>query len=168
MAHSKITVHELDHRPFSRRTLLKGLGVGLGAGALGAGVNLSGVAQAQGAAVPAEGPLGIQRITVGEVELTVVKDSALQLPPDAFGGGAPEGAVAELLGRFNLPTDSISASANVLLLRSGDELTLIDSGNGGNLLPTLEAVGVSPADVSRVVLTHWHGDHVSGVSADGA
>ena len=166
MASKKITVRELDRRPFSRRTLLKGLGVGLGAGALGASTHY-GAARAQGAAVPTEGPLGLTRTTVGELELTVIQDSSLQLPPDAFGGGAPEGAVTELLGRFNLPTDSLAASANVLLLRSGGELTLIDSGNGGNLLPTLEAVGVSPADVSRVVLTHWHGDHVSGVSADG-
>lgn len=157
----KATIRSSDH--LTRRALLRGLGVG----ALGASVHLYGSAQAQGASVPTEGPLGLERTTVGEVEVTVIKDSALQLPPDAFGGGAPAGAVAELLGRYNLPTDSVAASANVLLLRSGGELTLIDSGNGGNLLPTLEAVGVSPADVSRVVLTHWHGDHVSGVSADG-
>lgn len=162
MAHSKKTLLEL-HRPFSRRTLLKGLGVG----ALGASVNLYGVAQAQGVSAPAKGPLGLEHTTVGEVEITVIKDVSLQLPPDAFGGGAPAGAVTDLLGRFNLPTDTLTASANVLLLRSAGELTLVDSGNGGNLLPSLEAVGVSPADVNRVVLTHWHGDHVNGVSADG-
>lgn len=155
------TVRNLTERPFSRRNLLKGLGLG----AVGLGVNLSS-AQAQGA-VPTEGPLGLERTSVGDVEITVIKDSALQLPPDAFGGGAPEGAVSELLGSYNLPTDSIAASANVLLLRSSDELTLIDSGNGGNLLPSLEALGVSPADINHVVLTHWHGDHVNGVSADG-
>ena len=165
MAYTKKSILEPNHRPFSRRTLLKGLGAGLGAGALGVNVHY-GAAQAQ--TVPAEGPLGLERTTVGAAEVTVIKDSALELPPGAFGGGAPEGAVAELLGRFNLPTESVAASANVLLLSHGGELTLIDSGNGGNLLPSLEAVGVSPADVGRVVLTHWHGDHVNGVSADGS
>lgn len=165
MAHTKKFLLESSHRPFSRRTLLKGLGAGVGAGALGLNVYY-GAAQAQ--SVPAEGPLGLERTTVGEVELTVIKDSVLELPPGAFGGGAPEGAVAELLGRFNLPTDTIAASANVLLLRSGDELTLVDSGNGGNLLPSLAAVGVSPADIGRVVLTHWHPDHINGVSAEGS
>lgn len=157
-------IHHLAQRPLSRRNLLRGLGVG----ALGAGVNLAAV-QAQ--AVPTEGSpqeiLGLERTTVGDIEIMMIKDSSLQLPPNAFGGGAPEGAVSKLLGRYNLPTDSIAASANVLLLRSGDVLTLIDSGNGGNLLPSLAALGVSPADVNHVVLTHWHGDHVSGVSANG-
>ena len=160
---SRTTTQTLAQRSLSRRNLLKGLGVG----ALGVSAGVAGVSTAQAQAVPAEGPLGLERTTVGDVEITMIKDSSLQLPPDAFGGGAPEGAVSELLGSYNLPTDSIAASANVLLLRSGDELTLIDSGNGGNLLPSLEAVGVSPADINHVVLTHWHGDHVGGVSADG-
>ena len=166
MNQKKLTVKNLNARslsvrPFSRRTLLKGLGVG----ALGASVNL---ALAQAAAVPTEGPLGLERTAIGDVELTVLKDSSLQLPPDAFGGGAPAGAVSKLLGRYNLPTDSIAASTNVLLLKRGDTLTLVDSGNGGNLLSSLGALGVAPADINHVVLTHWHGDHVSGVSAGGA
>ena len=146
-------------RPVSRRNLLKGLGIS----ALGAGVNL---ASAQEDAA-SQGILGLEHTSVGDVQITVIKDSALQLPPDAFGGGAPEGAVSELLGQYNLPTGSISASTNVLLLQSGNDLTLVDTGNGGELLPTLQTLGVAPADITNVVLTHWHGDHVSGVSQDG-
>ena len=67
MAHTKKFLLESSHRPFSRRTLLKGLGAGVGAGALGLNVYY-GAAQAQ--SVPAEGPLGLERTTVGEVELT--------------------------------------------------------------------------------------------------
>ena len=146
-------------RPVSRRNLLKGLGIG----ALGMGVNL---AAAQGE-TQSQGILGLEHTSVGDVDITVVKDSSLQLPPDAFGGGAPEGAVSELLGRYNLPTDSIAASANVLLLQNGNDLTLVDTGNGGELLPTLRTLGVAPADITSVVLTHWHGDHVSGISQNG-
>ena len=71
----KLNARSLSERPFSRRTLLRGLGVG----ALGASVNLY-TAQAQGA-VPSEGPLGLERTTVGDIDVTVIKDSSLQLPP---------------------------------------------------------------------------------------
>ena len=143
----------------SRRNLLKGLGIS----ALGAGVNL---ASAQEDAA-SQGILGLERTSVGDVDITAIKDSSLQFPSDVFGGGAPEGAVSELLGRYNIPTGSIEASTSVLLLQNGNDLTLIDTGNGGELLPTLQTLGVAPADITNVVLTHWHGDHVSGVSQNG-
>lgn len=148
----------------SRRNLLKGLGVG----ALGASAGLYGTARAQQAAsTPAV--VGLERTTVGDTEVTVIKDLAGELPTDLF--VAPEGAVADLLGEYNLPTGGLNVSFNTLLVRRGDDLTLIDTGNGagggGSLLSTLEAVGVAPADVNHVVLTHWHGDHVTGVSTGG-
>lgn len=156
-------IRELTQKSLSRRNLLKGLGVG----ALGAGAGLYGSARAHTqASAPVPGILGLERTQVGEVEITVIKDAALELPTGAF--SAPEGAVAELLGRYNLPTEAVAASANVLLLRRGDALTLVDTGNGGNLLQTLEAINVAPADINHVVLTHWHGDHVTGVSTGGA
>ena len=161
----KKPIFDFGRSSLSRRNLLKGLGVG----ALGAGAGLYGTARAHNqASAPVPGILGLERTQVGEVEITVIKDTALELPSSALGGNAPEGAVAELLGRYNLPTETVAASANVLLLRSGGELTLIDAGNGGNLLQTLEAINVAPADINHVVLTHWHGDHITGVSTDGA
>lgn len=155
-------IRSLNQKPLSRRNLLKSLGVG----ALGVGASFYGSARAHTqASAPVPGILGLERTQVGNVEITVIKDTALELPTGAF--SAPEGAVAELLGSYNLPTETVAASANVLLLQRGGELTLIDSGNGGNLLGTLEAVNVAPADISHVVLTHWHGDHVTGVSTGG-
>ena len=76
-------------RLVSRRNLLRGLGIG----ALGASVNL---ASAQEEAPP-QGISGLEHTSVGDVQITVIKDVSL-LPPGAFGGGAPEGAVGELLG----------------------------------------------------------------------
>lgn len=170
MTVKKLNARNLTERPFSRRTLLKGLGIGTA----GLAVNLS-AAQAQ-VAVPSEGLLGLERTTIGDVEITAIKDFAPQLPSDAFGGNSPEGAISELLGQYNLPTDSVLASSNVLLLRSGDELTLVDTGSGtgveaansgssGSLMRSLAVLGVAPTDINHVVVTHWHGDHVNGVSA---
>ena len=155
-----------NKQPFSRRSLLKGLGVS----ALGAGIGVSvpGMARAQAAASASELPLALERLKLGDMGVTLFKEASLQLQPAMFGAGAPEGAVSELLGEYNLPSDVVNASANLVLLDMAGDLTLVDTGTGSNLLGTLEALGVAPGDVKNVVLTHWHGDHVGGVSVDGA
>jgi glyoxylase-like metal-dependent hydrolase (beta-lactamase superfamily II) len=38
---------------------------------------------------------------------------------------------------------------------------------GGDLLPSLTGIGVAPASIDRVVLTHHHGDHVGGLAPEG-
>ncbi|NAS22358.1 MBL fold metallo-hydrolase [Herbidospora sp. NEAU-GS84] len=66
------------------------------------------------------------------------------------------------------------------LLRTGAHTILVDTGVGdltgpaagwapipGRLLQELDAVGVAPADVDTVILTHLHSDHVSGCVAEG-
>ncbi|WP_220386372.1 MBL fold metallo-hydrolase [Frankia sp. ArI3] len=54
------------------------------------------------------------------------------------------------------------------LIRTGDQVVLVDAGlgplsargfHGGHLLDSLTALGVRPADVTDVLLTHLHGDH---------
>ena len=152
----------LEKKAVSRRLLLKGAGVG----ALGAGLGLS-FTQAQSETPASELPLAVERFDLGDMQVTAFKEAALELQPDMFGGGAPEGAVGELLGEYNLPTDVIDGTANVMLLDNGGELTLVDTGTGQNLMPTLESLGVAPEDIGTVIITHWHGDHVGGVSNEG-
>jgi glyoxylase-like metal-dependent hydrolase (beta-lactamase superfamily II) len=66
--------------------------------------------------------------------------------------------------------------ASPLLLKSGSDLVLLDTGSGGNFAPTagkilesLQAVGVEPAAITRVIFTHAHPDHCWGtLGADGS
>jgi glyoxylase-like metal-dependent hydrolase (beta-lactamase superfamily II) len=51
----------------------------------------------------------------------------------------------------------------------GDERVLIDAGAGGNFQPTagkladsMEAAGIDPAKITKVVFTHGHADHLWG------
>ena len=62
------------------------------------------------------------------------------------------------------------------LVRTGDRKVLIDAGvgtidngkyKGGAMLDSLAAVGVSPADVTDVLFTHLHFDHVGWATAKG-
>lgn len=147
----------------SRRQLLKNAGLGAAAVALSQYVP---VAKAQDAETPAL-PLALKRLNLGDASVTLIQEAALQLPSAAFGGGAPEGAVAELLAENNLPTENVDASVNIIMFDNGSDKVLFDTGTGQTLLPALEAIGVPATDITAVVFSHFHGDHVGGASFDG-
>jgi glyoxylase-like metal-dependent hydrolase (beta-lactamase superfamily II) len=59
---------------------------------------------------------------------------------------------------------------NVSLVKTGNELVLIDAGSGSNFQPTagklaenMDAAGIDPTAVTKVVFTHRHADHLWGV-----
>ena len=59
------------------------------------------------------------------------------------------------------------SGANVYLLL-GESLALVDSGMPGSeakILDHIRELGRAPADLSRIVITHHHLDHVGGVAA---
>jgi len=62
---------------------------------------------------------------------------------------------------------------NCLLVLVGGDVVLVDtgvgaySGRGGNLERALAAEGLEPGDVTIVVLTHAHPDHIGGLSVYG-
>lgn len=147
----------------SRRQLFKHAGLGAAAVALSQYVPS---AHAQEAAAPAL-PLALKRLSLGDASVTLIQEAALQLPPEAFGGGAPEGAVTDLLAENNLPTAAIDASVNIIMFDNGTDKVLFDTGTGQTLLPALEAIGVPATDITAVIFSHFHGDHVGGASFDG-
>lgn len=54
-------------------------------------------------------------------------------------------------------------NANVFLVIDGKELTVIDTGmprNAGKILAHIHKIGRQPSDISRIILTHCHIDHV--------
>ncbi|HVL91390.1 MAG TPA: MBL fold metallo-hydrolase [Actinomycetota bacterium] len=69
----------------------------------------------------------------------------------------------------------ILAGMNCLMLRDGENVILIDSGLGAfapdgpeRLRAGLDAHGVSPEDVSMVLTSHTHRDHIGGHVMEGA
>ena len=75
-----------------------------------------------------------------------------------------------------LSHDAFDWALNEVVVRSGSQTILIDSGLGvevpdfkraGNLVHRLEAAGIDLSSVTDVVLTHMHFDHVGGLLVDG-
>ncbi|MEU8690286.1 MBL fold metallo-hydrolase [Streptomyces sp. NPDC048665] len=70
--------------------------------------------------------------------------------------------VIELLPRLHLLRFSFGQA---YLWRDDDELTLVDTGTigaGPAIADAITALGHAPSDVRRIVLTHFHEDHVGG------
>jgi glyoxylase-like metal-dependent hydrolase (beta-lactamase superfamily II) len=136
---------------------------------------------AAGAAPAAQPPVGRQvaglyRHRVGDIEVTAVSDGTIGLPPALFGeANLPE--ARRILAESFLPTEGpVTCAVNTFLVNAGGRLSLIDTGSGDALGPTmgqlpanLAAMGVTPAMIDSLVLTHMHRDHAGGLcSREGA
>lgn len=115
-------------------------------------------------------------LQIGEIEVLVVSDGVLPLPTETLGTNADPVARAAWFENMFLPPDAFDWPLNVLVVRSGKQIVLVDSGLGGEFAgfpragqaaQRLEAAGIDLASVTDVVLTHMHMDHVGGLLARG-
>ena len=118
---------------------------------------------------PASVPPQAKSFQVGTLKLTVLHDAQYVVPNDAkaFGVDASPAAMGEVLRAAGAPTDRITLSVNVLLVRTGRRVVLIDTGLGpkahGTLMASLGEAKVSPKAVTDILITHTHGDHTGGL-----
>jgi glyoxylase-like metal-dependent hydrolase (beta-lactamase superfamily II) len=110
---------------------------------------------------------------VGSIEVMVVSDGVLNVP---LSFTLPENTPAEaavLFKSHGLPEQGAPAQTNAVLIKTGNELVLIDAGSGpnfqataGKLQENLEAAGIAPEKINKVVFTHAHADHLWGAIDD--
>ncbi|KEQ10856.1 hypothetical protein GV68_00855 [Pseudorhizobium pelagicum] len=122
-------------------------------------------------------PPETDRFSVGSFGVLVVKDGsrASGAPNETFGADQSAETVGELLEENFLPTDQFVNSFAPTVINSGSDVVLFDTGMGpggraqgmGRLIEGLTAGGYTPEDVTVVVLTHLHGDHIGGLMEDG-
>lgn len=105
--------------------------------------------------------------------LESLSDGALSFPTSFYLPDVPTVETESLLKQHGLAPDSVTPDCNVTLMRSTDRLVLFDTGAGsrfvdsvGLLADSLDAFGVDPGDVTDVVFTHAHPDHLWGVLDD--
>ena len=117
-------------------------------------------------------------MTFGEFEVTPLIDGLLRLD-----GGAMFGTVPKPMWEKRTTPDArnrIPLATRPLLMRTGAEIILIDGGVGGKMSPkeveiygidrqpgiegALAAHGVAPGDVTTVICSHLHFDHIGGLT----
>jgi glyoxylase-like metal-dependent hydrolase (beta-lactamase superfamily II) len=113
----------------------------------------------------------MHRTTLGDFELTIFSDGLYHLD-----GGTFFGVIPKTMWEKKMPADQknrLSAGLNSVLVRTGKQSVLIETGIGNKLsekmfkiygqpaklLENLSASGVSPDDIDVVINTHLHFDH---------
>ncbi|WBQ05074.1 MBL fold metallo-hydrolase [Kribbella sp. CA-293567] len=107
---------------------------------------------------------------VGGIRVDAISDGTFTVHPKYFGADVPAGARPEFFARDHLAWMPIGC----FLVRAGDRTILVDAGMGpdqdelphgmrlvgGQLFAGLGALGVGAADITDVVITHFHTDHI--------
>ena len=138
----------------TRRRLMAGGGAALAAGIAGAGFAATGA-------------------VLGSGRLTTLSDGNLVLPREFLLGDLPQDEANAALARHGITGDTLSPPCNLTLWQDGARTVLFDAGSGhafmpsaGKLMDALDAAGVTPDEVTHVLFTHAHPDHLWGVLDD--
>lgn len=109
-------------------------------------------------------------LTMGSMQIDTLSDGNLVLPGDFILGGMPQEEMKAIVERYGLPTDQLTPPCNVTLLRDGTNTVLFDVGAGpdfqpsaGKLMEAFDLLGLTVDDVTHVLFTHAHPDHIWGL-----
>ncbi len=113
-------------------------------------------------------------LMMGDTEIITLSDGWLDLPADFIFGPMPQDELAAILAQHGIDRSApLTPPCNLTLLRRGDTLALFDAGagtqfspNAGTLPDALAAAGIDPFDITHVIFTHGHPDHLWGVLDD--
>ncbi len=88
-------------------------------------------------------------------------------PQETFGlNVSPEEFAAVSAANF-IPADQTRNFFTPTVVNTGAEVILFDTGlDAAGVTAALAAAGYAPADITHVVLTHMHGDHIGGLADD--
>jgi glyoxylase-like metal-dependent hydrolase (beta-lactamase superfamily II) len=113
----------------------------------------------------------MERLVLGDFELSIFSDGTYPLDGGAFFGVIPKAMWSKRASADE--RNCVTAGLNSLLIRTGKQTVLVETGMGNKLsdrmikfygqpaglLANLAAAGVSPEDIDIVINTHLHFDH---------
>lgn len=110
---------------------------------------------------------------LGTARLTTLSDGHLQLPRDFMLGELDPEKAEPILAEHGVTGDMVKSPCNLTLYRDGTHTVLFDAGSGSSFMPSagevrgaLNATGLAPGDITHVLFTHGHPDHLWGVLDD--
>lgn len=116
---------------------------------------------------------GAQRFRVGDRTVTALLDGAIRIEP-ALLQGIDAAEYATLMEAAYRDPKTYRSAVNAFAIEGPDGLILIDAGTGdamgpglGQMMANLEAAGHAPEDVTTLLATHLHPDHIGGAVRDG-
>lgn len=123
--------------------------------------------------LPARRAWAATEAPAGGGTLLSLSDGHLVLPESFVIGGLPEVEARAVLDAAGVNPAEVQAPCNVTLWRGDGATVLFDTGAGPDFMPTagrlldaLAAAGIDPSEITHVVFTHGHPDHLWGVIDD--
>ena len=121
----------------------------------------------------------VDAFTIGSAECRVMPDGIMAYEPESLYSGLPPEDTGPAVGPLLNDRGLLPIPYHPLLVRTAAGLALIDTGAGlalaeesgepvGRLPAALGAAGVAADDVTLVVLSHAHPDHIGGLTAQGS
>ncbi|MGB1288443.1 MAG: MBL fold metallo-hydrolase [Aggregatilineales bacterium] len=107
----------------------------------------------------------IYRFKVGDFECMIVTDGGASRPANEFFADIDADELRSAIADSPYDFDDLYLSNNILLIDTGEQRVLIDTGNGaftgqsGELIANLAKENIQPASIDVVILTHAHADH---------
>lgn len=115
----------------------------------------------------------VARVALGEGLLTTVSDGYLALPPSFVIGDLDAVEATRLIEGTGYSLADFRSPCNLAIWQKGDATVLFDAGSGPDFMPSaglldqsLDAAGLSTGDITHVLLTHAHPDHIWGIIDD--
>lgn len=118
--------------------------------------------------------LGLHTMKIGEIEAIVISDGHLVVNPvqAEFAPCTDFIQVADVLRDHFASTSEVDLGMNILLLKIRSRIILIDAGAGhvfgtesGWLTSNLRYAEIAPDQITDIVLTHAHPDHIGGLTS---
>jgi len=147
----------------TRRTAL------FSAAALPVAAALPGLARAASHAAATPAPLH-NAVTIGDFQVSTLLAGtrAVPDPQTIFAMNVSPEEFAEVSRENFLPTDAAQFFFTPTVVNTGSDVVLFDTGlNADGITAALAAAGHAPEDITVVVITHMHGDHIGGLMRDG-
>ncbi|MDR1696426.1 MAG: MBL fold metallo-hydrolase [Endomicrobium sp.] len=98
---------------------------------------------------------------IGNAEVRAIADSTGE-----GGLGLFDGVDDKVLQKY-VPGGAMKTAVMTFLIKTGKETIIVDTGYGQGLMAGLAKLKVKPEDITIVLITHMHGDHIGGLISGG-
>ncbi|HEV8285185.1 MAG TPA: MBL fold metallo-hydrolase [Chitinophagaceae bacterium] len=124
----------------------------------------------------------VVKIKIGKLECTVFRDYMFKYLAKDFFMNAKEEELNQSLNKYHITADNIPSPFIAVLVQHDDKKILIDTGVGfsekpiivrgnsilfkGRLHQLLQQENIKKEDITDVIITHFHPDHIGGIFSE--